>query len=50
MADEDLNIDDEGYFTYYGPGKIDGFGVNKEDGVWFFVGGCYFKGKRYVRM
>ena len=38
-----LNIDDEGYFTYYGPGKIDGFGVNKEDGVWFFVGGCYFK-------
>lgn len=38
-----LNIDDEGYFTYYGPGMISGFGVNKDDGVWFNVGGQKFK-------
>ena len=38
-----LNIDEDGYFTYYGPGMVDGFGVNKEDGVWFYAGGQKFK-------
>jgi hypothetical protein len=38
-----LDVDSDGYFTYYGPGKLSGFGVSKADGVWFNVGGQKFK-------
>ena len=36
-----FNIDDNGYFTYYGPGKRYGFGVNM-NGAWVVIGGQEF--------
>ena len=36
-----FSIDDDGYFTYYGPGKQYGFGVDM-NGAWVVIGGKKF--------